>query len=151
MSTIIMVRGAAPIDVRLNIAATSHLQATARGDFPYLTMATDYDTVLAECERLSLFAANIGHDFTLILVGGIEGGFKTVAEVRPIAELAMQNEWAFGTLDNNTETDIENTDGMIFELQDQYGGRDAYEYTGGDAFGNQHVPIIPRDAESKEG
>jgi len=100
-------------------------------------MATDYEAVKAECEKLDLFTG----DFTLILPGGVDGGFLTVEEVRPFAELAMQNEWEFGTLEPNSGEGIENTDAMIFELQDKYGGRDQYEYVGGNAFDNVRTEI----------
>ena len=137
MSTIIMVRGTSTIDSRLNIAASQCLKAAEQGSFPYLTMATDYEAVKAECEKLDLFTG----DFTLILPGGVDGGFLTVEEVRPFAELAMQNEWEFGTLEPNSGEGIENTDAMIFELQDKYGGRDQYEYVGGNAFDNVRTEI----------
>lgn len=153
MSTIIIVRGGAPIDVRLNIAANQHLGEMARGKFAYLTMETDHEAIFAECDRLSRFTEDRGMEFVLILVGGVEGGFKTVAEVRPIAEIAFKNEWEFSVLDNKEEPDIENIYDMILELQDQYGGRDQYQYLGGSAFDpdGPRTPIIPNNTQSQEG
>ena len=153
MSTTSVNGGTAPIDTRLNAALASCIEAAQGGDFPHITMATDYDDILARIEKLSLFSGGCNIDFTFVIAGGIDGGFKTVAEVRPIAEVAFENEWEFGVLDNKEEPDIENIDDMIFELQDQYGGRDQYQYLGGSAFDpdGPRTPIIPNNTQSQEG